>query len=150
MKSILLAAATCGVLIAGLQSVQAATDTPALAPFTQFIDAMNAGDTKAAAATYATTASIIDEFAPHHWTSFASWDQDLASGFKSEAVSDFHIALSPVSFKNVDAGHGYGVVPSVLSYKVKGKPTTEKGMFTFSTARTADGWRITGWAWSTL
>jgi hypothetical protein len=50
----------------------------------------------------------------------------------------------------MDARHGYAVVPSVLSYKVKGKPTTEKGMFTFSTVKAADGWRITGWAWSTL
>jgi hypothetical protein len=26
----------------------------------------------------------------------------------------------------------------------------EKGLFTFSMAKSADGWRITGWAWSTL
>jgi hypothetical protein len=126
-----------------------ATD-PALAPFPQFIDAMNAGNTTKAAATYAPSVTIIDEFGPHIWNSFAGWAGDLTTSFKAEGMSDFHIALSPVSFKNVDAKVGYGVAPATLTFNLKGKPTTEKGMFTFSTAKQAAGWRITGWAWSTL
>ncbi len=55
-----------------------------------------------------------------------------------------------MSFKNLEANSGYGVVPATLTFKLKGKPTTEKGLFTFSTAKGADGWRISGWAWSTL
>ena len=149
MNAIKLAAAVCCVSIFGA-AVQAADEPPALAPFYQFADAMNAGNTAKAAATYATSATIIDEFAPHMWTSFGAWAHDADTSFKAEGVTALHIALSPPSFKNVDAGHGYAVVPSTLTYKVKGKPTTEKGMFTFSTAKSADGWRITGWAWSTL
>ncbi|HSM94498.1 MAG TPA: nuclear transport factor 2 family protein [Rhizomicrobium sp.] len=151
MKSILLAAATCGVLIAASQPVQAApAQEPALAPFSQFIDAMNKGDVQTASATFAPSPTIIDEFSPFTWHSFAAWNQDLGADFKAGQVSDFHITLSPVSFKKVDASHGYGVVPSTLTFKVKGKATTEKGMFTFSTVKAAAGWRITGWAWSTL
>ncbi|HEY2034763.1 MAG TPA: hypothetical protein VGH02_13860 [Rhizomicrobium sp.] len=149
MKAIGLAAAVCSVSILA-SAAQAAGDPPALAPFTQFIDAMNKGDVKTAEGEFAAAPTIIDEFAPHIWNSFASWNADLGKGLKAEGVTDFHIALSPVSFKNVDAKTGYGVAPSTLSYKVKGKPTTEKGMFTFSTKMTEDGWRITGWSWSTL
>ncbi len=147
MKTIGLAVAA---LCISIGVAQAAAAEPALAPFAQFTDAMNAGDVKKAADAYAPSPSIIDEFGPHYWTSFADWVRDFGTFAKAESVSDFHIALSPVSFKNVDARHGYAVVPSTLTYKVKGKPTTEKGMFTFSTAKTASGWRITGWAWSTL
>jgi hypothetical protein len=141
------AAAACVLLSS---AALAAPAVPALAPFSQFVDAMNAGDDSKAAATFAPSATIIDEFGPHFWTSFAGWKHDLVAGFTAEGVTDLKIALSPVSFKSVDAKFGYGVVPSVLTYKVKGKPTSEKGMFTFSTAKTASGWRITGWAWSTL
>ncbi len=131
-------------------AAHAAGEPPALAPFTQFIDAMNAGDVKKAGGEFTASATIIDEFPPHIWNSFAGWNSDLGKGFKAEGVSDFHIALSPVSFKNMDAKTGYGVVPSTLTNKVKGKPTTEKGMFTFTTKMTEDGWRLTGWAWSTI
>ena len=149
MKSIKLAVAICCVSVL-TTAARAAGEPPALAPFTQFIDAMNAGDAKKAASEFTASATIIDEFAPHLWSSFASWNADLSKGLKADGVTDFHIALSPVSFKNVDAKTGYGVAPSTLTFKVKGKPTTEKGMFTFTTAKSADGWRITGWAWSTL
>jgi hypothetical protein len=149
MKSNTLAVAACFLSLVSF-GAQAADAQPALAPFTQFIDAMNKGDAKTAEATFAPSPTIIDEFAPHIWNSFAGWNSTLAKGFKAEDVTDFHIALSPVSFKNVDATTGYGVAPSVLTYKIKGKPTTEKGMFTFSTAKTTAGWKITGWAWSTL
>jgi hypothetical protein len=137
------------IAAAAFANASAATD-PALAPFPQFIDAMNAGNSAKAAATYAPSATIIDEFGPHIWNSFAGWAGDLGTSFKTEGVTDFHIALSPVSFKNMDAKTGYGVAPATLTFKVKGKPTTEKGMFTFTTAKETAGWRITGWAWSTL
>ncbi len=145
MKSIGLAVAAICISMSAARA-----EEPALAPFSQFVDAMNAGDAKKAEAGFAASPTIIDEFGPHIWNSFAAWDADIGKDFKKNVVTDFHIALSPVSFKNVDANYGYGVVPSTLTYKVKGKATTEKGMFTFSTAKTASGWRITGWAWSTL
>ncbi|HEY4939891.1 MAG TPA: hypothetical protein VII56_00565 [Rhizomicrobium sp.] len=148
MKSILYAVAMCAILAAGAQAAPVAD--PALAPFAQFIDAMNAGNAAKAAATYAPSVTIIDEFGPHIWNSFAGWAGDLGASFKAGGVTDFHIALSPVSFKNVNATSGYGVAPATLIFKLKGKPMTEKGLFTFSTAKGATGWHITGWAWSTL
>jgi hypothetical protein len=149
LKAIKIAAAACCISLIAIEA-HAAGEPPALAPFYQFVGAMNAGDTAKAAALFTPASSIIDEFGPHIWKSFADWNRDLAAFFKAGGVSDFHIAIATESFKDVGATHGYGVAPTTLTYKVKGKPTTEKGLFTFSTAKTADGWRITGWAWSTL
>ena len=147
MKSILFAAAAACVLSG---PAFAAPADPALAPFTQFVDSMNKGDARTAAGTYATAPTIIDEFGPHIWNSFAGWNKDLGGDFKTNAVTDFHIAASPASFKKIDATTGYGVFPTTLTYKVKGNAIVEKGLFTVSTAKSATGWQITGWAWSTL
>ena len=125
-------------------------EAAALAPMHQLADAMNAGDIRTAAAAYTASATIIDEFAPHHWTSFTDWARDADSFFKAGGVTGLKIALSAPSYKEIGANYAYAVVPTTLSYAVKGKPTDEKGLFTFSTAKTANGWRITSWAWSTL
>jgi hypothetical protein len=57
---------------------------------------------------------------------------------------------SPPSFKQLGANQAYAVVPTVLTYKVKGKATTEKGIFTFALAKDASSWHIAAWAWTTL
>jgi hypothetical protein len=147
-KSIVLALLFSAALFS--PALAAPADDAALAPIKQFSDGMNAGDAKKAAGAYAASASIIDEFAPYHWTSFADWNRDFATFAKAGAVSDFHMALSAPSFKQIGTSQAYAVVPTVLSFKEKGKPTTEKGLFTFALARDAGGWHIAAWAWSTL
>jgi hypothetical protein len=147
-KSIVLAFLISAALLA--PAVATPAGDAALAPIKQFSDGMNAGDAKKAAGAYAASVSIIDEFAPHHWSSFADWNRDLGGFFKVGGVSDFHMTLSPASFKQVGASQAYAVVPTVLTYKVKGKATTEKGIFTFALAKDAGAWHIAAWAWTTL
>ncbi|HEY5338142.1 MAG TPA: hypothetical protein VIJ85_08070 [Rhizomicrobium sp.] len=149
MKSVKLAVAVCCISMIGA-AAHAAGEPPALTPFYQFADAMNAGDTNKAAALFVPSAPIIDEFSPYAWKSFGDWNHDFSAFFKAGGGSDFHMTVSAPSFKNVDATHGYGVLPTTLTYKIKGKAVTEKGLFTVSTAKAMDGWHITGWAWSTL
>ena len=150
MKTFGLAVAVCG-LLGTVQPVLAQDNAKAaFAPMYQFVDGMNAGDMKKAAAAYTPSASIIDEFGVHHWTSFGSWVQDAGAYFKAGGVTGLQIGLSKPSFQAVDAHYAYAVVPTVLSFSEKGKPTKEKGLFTFSMAKTPAGWRLTGWAWSTL
>jgi hypothetical protein len=148
MKSMICAAA-CGLLLVAGQAF-AAGDTAVFAPMQQFADGMNAGDMKKAEAAYVPSASIIDEFAPHHWTSFGAWYRDAGAFFKAGGVTDLHIALSAPSDKVVGPNQAYAVVPTTLTSRVKGKTETEKGLFTFALVKTAAGWRISGWAWSTL
>jgi hypothetical protein len=148
MKTFALAIAVCGLL--GPAQPVLAQDNAAFAPIHQFADGMNAGDMKKAAAAYTPSATIIDEFGVHHWTSFSSWIHDAGAYFKAGGVTGLQIGLSKPSFQSVDARYAYAVVPTVLSFSEKGKPTKEKGLFTFSMAKTPAGWRLTGWAWSTL
>jgi hypothetical protein len=151
VKPIATLAIACGLLLSVAPAARAQdAEAAAFAPMHQFADGMNAGDFKKAAAAYTPSADIIDEFAPHHWTSFADWAKDAADFFKATGVTNLQIVLSAPSNKELAANFAYAVVPTTLNYLTKGKPTAEKGLFTFSLAKTADGWRITGWAWSTL
>lgn len=143
-------AATCLTLALSPAARAQDGEAAALAPVRQFADAMNAGDMKTASAAYTASATIIDEFAPHHWTSFADWAHDADTFFKAGGVTGLKIALSAPSYKEIGASYAYAVVPTTLSWMASGKPGGEKGLFTFSLAKTAEGWRITGWAWSTL
>ena len=128
----------------------APAEDPALAPIHQFADGMNAGDMKKAAGAYAPSVSIIDEFAPHHWSSFAGWLHDAGAWFKAGGVTDLHIEYGTVGDTVIGAKQAYAVVPTTLTYNVKGKPTTEKGIFTFALTKAKAGWRIASWAWTTL
>src|SRR5579862_3932496 len=88
MKAIALAVTVCGVLASG--TVRAADD--AMAPVNQFIDGLNAGDAKKAAAAHMPGSPIIDEFAPHHWNSFDAWLKDFEKDAKKNKVTDVHVA----------------------------------------------------------
>jgi hypothetical protein len=128
----------------------AAAENAALAPIHQFADGMNAGDVKKAAGAYAASSPIIDEFPPHLWANFADWGRDADAYFKAGGVTGLHMALGAVGHTEIGAAKGYAVVPTTLTYKVKGKPVAEKGIFTFALTKQADGWRIAGWTWTTL
>ena len=144
-------AIACGLSLAAAATAWADdAETTAFAPIQAFADGMNTGDAAKAGAAYTPAAGIIDEFAPHHWASFGEWAKDADAYFKAGGVTNLHIAMSAPSNKEVEATQAYAVVPTTLTYDTKGKPTVEKGLFTFSLAKTPVGWRITGWAWSTL
>src|ERR1700733_6332340 len=144
MKAIALAVTVCGVLASG--TVLAADD--AIAPVNQFIDGLNAGDAKKAAAAHMPGAPIIDEFAPHHWNSFDAWLKSFMADAKKNKVPDVHVALAAPTTSTVGAKEAYEVVPNTITAKADGKPNEEKGIFTFALVKTAQGWRIASWAWA--
>jgi SnoaL-like domain len=144
MKTIGLALTVCGVLANG--AAWAADD--AMAPVDQFVDGLNAGDVKKAAATHMPGSPIIDEFAPHHWNSFDAWLKGFMADSKKNKVTDVHLALAAPTTSTVGAKEAYEVVPNTLTMKVAGKPMEEKGIFTFALVKTAKGWRIASWAWT--
>lgn len=144
MKAIALAATVCGVLASG--AAWAADD--AMAPVNQFIDSLNAGDAKKAAATHMPSSPIIDEFAPHHWNSFGAWLRGFMADSKKNKVTDVHVTLAAPTTSTVGAKEAYEVVPNTITAKVDGKPNEEKGIFTFALVKTPHGWRIASWAWA--
>lgn len=125
---------------------------PVLAPIHRFIDSMNKGDANAAAATFAPDANIIDEFAPYHWQgddAFAKWGADFAAMSKAGGVSDMHLTLGRPRHVNVSGDHAYVVVPTLITFKQRGKAVREHGTFTFALSGAAGVWRLAAWAWTT-
>lgn len=122
----------------------------------QFIDGFNRGDTKTALAACASPASIIDEFAPHHWdgpNACADWARDLAAANKKAGVTGGIVTLGRPWILNVtgdrNGNYAYVVIPASYAYQVHGTAQKEVGsVFTLALKTTPAGWRIVAWSWS--
>jgi ketosteroid isomerase-like protein len=122
----------------------------------QFVDGFNKGDMKAALAVCASPASIIDEFAPHHWdgpNACADWARDLAAANAKAGVTGGIVTLGRAWILNVtgdrNGNYAYVVIPASYSYRVHGTAAKELGsVFTLALKTTPAGWRIVAWSWS--
>ena len=73
-----LAAALIAFLLS-MPAFAAGADDALLAPIHQFIDGVNKGDMKAAAAAHVAAPAILDEVAPHNWQGEGAVDKWAAS-----------------------------------------------------------------------
>jgi len=117
-----------------------------------FNDNMNKGDVKAAAATCASPAFIIDEFAPYVWhgnNACSDWASALDALNKKKGDTDLWVTFSKPWHVTVDGENAYAVIPVKLTLKEKGKPLTEDGsVLTAALHKGAAGWKIAAWAWA--
>ena len=147
MLRILLAATL--LLFAAPATAKDADD--AMAPIKAFIGGINSGDMKAAAAAHVDAPSIIDEFAPHHWTgngAFSAWLADFGKDAQANGVTGGMLKMRKPHRLQIDGDSAYVVVPTDYSYKRKGKPVIEHGTITYALTRTSTGWRIAAWTYS--
>ena len=96
--------------------------------------------------------AITDEFSPYHWegaSAAADWNAGLQKSSVADHDSDLSIGLAQPSQLSVNGDKAYAVYPTTLSFRHKGKPTTEKGAFAFALDKSSGSWRITSWAWAT-
>ncbi len=123
----------------------------ALAPFKIFVASINANNSKGAAAECATNATITDEFAPYHWTNMAcqTWADALFAEVKAGGQTDEVMTLGAPVVISVTGDAAYASVPGHLTFKAKGKPESEDGMFAAVMTKVAGEWKIASWAWST-
>ena len=123
----------------------------ALAPLKTFVTSINANNAKAAAAECATNATITDEFAPYHWTNTACqvWADALFAEAKAGGQSDEVMTLGAPVVVSVKGDAAYVSVPGHLTFKAKGKPESEDGMFAAVMTKVAGEWKIASWAWAT-
>jgi ketosteroid isomerase-like protein len=137
-------------LAAGTAAASDQTDVMALVH--QFTDSLNKGDTKTALAACASPSSIIDEFPPYQWaaaTGCADWANDFDSYNKKSGITDPIATLGKPRHVDVTGDRAYVVAPATYRFKRNGKKVTESGAtLTVALQKVADGWRITGWAWS--
>lgn len=149
MKTAVLA----GALLAGCVSTSAAMAANAQleAPIHQFIDAFDKGDMKTAGAAFLPSVSIIDEVPPHYWSgpnAFAAWGADLQKDSKAGGLSDEKVTLGKVTDEIESGATAYVVIEATFSYKQKGVAMSEPAHMSYALSKTAQGWKIAGWAWS--
>lgn len=130
-----------------------AQKTEVVAVIKQFIDGFNKGDVASALAACAEQTSIIDEFPPYEWHgpgSCAKWANDFDAYVKKNGMTGPAVTLATPKHVNVEGDWAYVVVPSSFEFTQNGKPVKQTGAtLTAALQKTAAGWRITGWTWST-
>lgn len=142
-----------GVVMLATVLAAASEQSDAMAPVHQFVDGFNNHDVKAALAACADQASIIDDFAPYHWSgagACSAWVDAYHAWASQNDVSDGMVALGKPRYIEVTSDMAYVVVPADFAYKQNGKPAKGETGSTFTVVlrKGASGWRITAWTWS--
>jgi ketosteroid isomerase-like protein len=118
----------------------------------KYVDAFNRGDATVMTTTFAPSGSILDGMAPHVWqgpTATQDWYRGVLAEGKQHDASDYFITLGEPLHNNVTGDSAYVVVPATMTFKLRGKQTTQDAaVFTVGLRKLSDGWRITAWAWA--
>jgi hypothetical protein len=138
------------ILAAGSTAAFAATGP--MAAVTQFVNAFNKGDVKAAAAVCTGQSVVIDDFPPHVWqggNACATWGSDFVAFSAKNGDTDAIVTLGKPVHVDVTRDRAYVVVPVTYAFKEHGKPVTQTGStFTLALQNGPHGWRIAAWAWA--
>jgi hypothetical protein len=122
------------------------------APIRQFIDGINSGDTKSANAAYATgDILIVDEVAPHRFSgpnAPQDWLDDFGRFAAAAGITDTHLKDSAPTRAEIEGEVAYVVVPTLYTYKEKGKAMKEEGQLTLVLHSEAGVWKISAWTWT--
>ena len=148
MRALILGAAT----LAFMASPALASDrTDILATVHQYAHSFIIGDAKAGAALCTPDASVIDDFPPHAWrgtSACADWSSAAAAFFQQQGITGAKVSVGASGHLQIEGSAAYGVYPSVVSFKQKGKAVSQHGLWTFAMRKGPAGWRIAAWAWS--
>ncbi|WKG01932.1 nuclear transport factor 2 family protein [Mycolicibacterium sp. HK-90] len=118
----------------------------------RYVDAFNNGDAEAMAAVCADPMQILDGMSPHVWqgpTATQDWWRDVLAEGEHLGASGYHLTLGEPRHVEVNGDHGYVVVPTMMTFDLKGQKVTQTGaIFTVALRRVAGEWRLTAWAWA--
>ena len=126
----------------------AADNEEVLAPIKAFVTGLAKNDMAAAAAAHVAAPAIVDEFPPHHWTSFTDWGADFGKFAAANGDTEPRLDIVKVGRVLVEGDHAYAVVRTNFSFKRKGRPMMEHGTITYALDKTPEGWRIAAWTWT--
>ena len=150
MKNIIIAALAAVSTLAGAHAAGAADATSAVvATINGFNDALNTN--KPFDKYMAASQSVIDEFAPYHWSGPAgakSWGAAFGGFLQKSGMSEPAMKLGAPTRVELEGTHAYAVVPGLFTFKQNGKAMHENGAFTYTLDRTAKGWKIAAFAWA--
>ena len=149
--ALLNSAAALTIALLAATSASASDKSDVAAAINRYNDSFNKGDAKTAEAICTAQTIIIDDFAPHAWqgaSTCADWWNALNADNKKNGITEPKVTLGKAWHVAVTGDRAYAVYPTHYDYKLNGKATTEQGVWTFALQKTADGWRIAGWAWA--
>ena len=150
MKTITTAAAAAALVLAFGGAAWSADDaTGVMAAINGFNDGLNTG--KVPTAYMTASQSVVDEFAPHHWSgpkAVETWWAGFGAYSQKTGMTEPAMKLAKPSRLEHGGGHAYVIVPSVFSFKQNGKPMHEDGQMTFALDHTKGEWKIASFVWS--
>ncbi|HEY7982060.1 MAG TPA: hypothetical protein VID19_11300 [Candidatus Eremiobacteraceae bacterium] len=125
--------------------------TPAMmAPIKRIATFVNTGSA-IPVGTYATAATITDEFAPFHWKTGdvgRQWSDGFTAYNAASKITKPRFVLgTPTEFAS-SAARAYIVLPGTFTPLLNGKPFTETGFWTFVVVREGSVWRVLSQAWA--
>ncbi|MBV9540244.1 MAG: nuclear transport factor 2 family protein [Alphaproteobacteria bacterium] len=142
-------AAICAVAItcAFIPGAQASDKSDVEATLRAAFAAANAGHMDTLGKMIAADGVVIDEFAPFHWTGFASWTPAYGAYNEQNAITNSRTKILRFKEIKVSGTHAYAVLDVALTYKEHGKPRKELGTEAFVLEKTAAGWISNSFAW---
>ena len=143
--------AAIAALALGAPCAMAQDNTAVMKPIDGFIKSTGQGRLAEAAGYFTPSHSIIDEFAPYHWSgpkAVTTWWAGFVADSKTSGMTDADMAMGAPTRVLTTAHHAYVVAPAVLTFKLKGAPGRETGTFAFSLDKTPKGWRIAAFSWA--
>ena len=135
-------AAAAAMLVACAHASAKSADSAAVE---KAIRTLNAG--KPGPADCKPAGTIIDEFAPFTWDSFASWVDALGKYNTQNAITGDKTGHEKFRHVNVDGSHAYAVVSVLYTYKQAGHPRSERATETWAFEKGPSGWCATSFAW---
>jgi ketosteroid isomerase-like protein len=130
----------------------ASEDSDVMEVVTAYLNDMNTGDVANFTRLCAPQVAIIDDFPPHVWqgaNACMDWLTALVAFDAKAGVTPGELSIGAPRRVSVNGDSAYVVLPAGYKYMRHGKPVDEAhSVWTVSLHKTADGWRVTGWAWS--
>src|SRR5262249_41504399 len=149
-RCISLIAAVIGLAPLAANYASASDRDDVMATVKQYDEAFNKNDMKAWRALCADNAIIIDDFAPHVWQgadACGDWWNAFGASAKDSGIANASVILGEPWHVTITGDRAYAVYPTQYTYRLKGKPVSEHGVWTLVLQKLSAGWRIAGWAW---
>jgi ketosteroid isomerase-like protein len=115
-----------------------------------FVDAVNAGNRKAALACFAPDAAITDDLAPFRWqgpAAAAQWLDAMERNGRHQGFTSVAMHLGRPVQVQVVGDRAYEAIAGTVSLKSKGRPLHESGLLTFALRKIGGKWKIGLMSW---
>ncbi len=129
----------------------ASNERALLVPIDRLVLAIDAGSAGGIAAAYVAAPTIVDEFAPFHWSrdgAARQWFRDFSTVARSASLTHIRVVRHAPTYVSFAGPRAWLVIPTDYHYDAAGKPQTESAAWTFVLLRERGSWRIEASTWA--